>query len=77
MEDGRVLLEGTKDKDSPIYQAMRKVYEECGGEKGKEMTRINWRSDKVLPDWNKEEGWHFKNFECLAPQEAGPIAIHQ
>lgn len=41
MEDGKVLLEGPRDKNSPIYQAMRKVYEQCGGTSGEDMTRIN------------------------------------
>ncbi len=71
-EDGGVHVKGIS-RDSPLYKAMLEVYEECGGTPDRKMTNINWRADPVLPVWTEEKGWHFKNFECISPEQSATL----
>lgn len=74
-DGGRVLVEGT-NRDSPLYRAMLDVYQACGGVSGEKMTYVNWRADPVLPVWTEERGWHFKDVECISPEESDTLEFH-
>ncbi len=71
MEGSNKLASG---EDHPILQAVKKVYEQCGGEVGEKKTRVSWRTENPYPVWTEEDGWHFEGVKCSPPPEDGAEA---